>query len=87
MKDSFDIVVWHSRLGHTSKIVMKHIACLSNKVSDDFVCEACLLAKQTRLPFHRSSSSLSDVFELLHADIWGPYRQPSLMGHLTFLLL
>lgn len=41
------------------------------------LCTVCPLAKHTKLPFPVSSSYSKSVFELLHCDIWGPYRVPT----------
>lgn len=79
VKSSKDSNLWHVRFGHPSSIVLKHVTCLKDVSSDDFFfCEVCPLAKQTRIPFHRSNSMSSDIFDLLHVDIWGPYRQLSI---------
>ena len=42
---------------------------------------------QKRLPFPSSISSSSSCFDLVHADIWGPYSTPSLNGSKYFLAL
>ncbi|KAL2242415.1 UNVERIFIED_CONTAM: Retrovirus-related Pol polyprotein from transposon RE1 [Sesamum indicum] len=77
--DNFSL--WHQRLGHTSPDVMKHIESLHIPEPDkNHVCSVCPLAKQTRLPFGCSQSSTDSCFELIHIDIWGPYRQATLSG-------
>lgn len=50
---------------------------ITNKAETDFFCTVCPLAKQTRLAFNRSSIQTSDVFQLIHVDIWGPMRLQS----------
>lgn len=37
-------------------------------------CEVCPIAKQTRKPFPLSTNITSHVFDLIHSDIWGPYK-------------
>ncbi|XP_015164065.1 uncharacterized protein [Solanum tuberosum] len=37
----------------------------------------CPLAKQSRLSFPLSATSTTACFQLLHADVWGPYRVPT----------
>ena len=86
--------LWHCRLGHPSpqRLVLLHslvpdvINCNINKTFD---CSVCPLAKQKMLPFPASisSSSSSSCFDLIHADIWGPYSTPSLNGSKYFLTL
>jgi hypothetical protein len=43
------------------------------------------LAKQSRLPFNPSVISSTKPFAMIHCDIWGPYRHPSLSGAHYFL--
>ena len=52
-----------------------------------FDCHICPLAKQHRFPFTHSSSISLSCFDLVHADIWGPYSTPSLNGSKYFLTL
>ena len=84
--------LWHCRLGHPSpqrlvllqSLVPNVITCNINKIFD---CSVCPLAKQKMLHFPSSVSSSSSCFELVHADIWGPYSTPSLNGSKYFLTL
>ena len=52
-----------------------------------FDCLVCPLAKQKRLNFQSSTHSSSSCFDLVHADIWGPYSTPSLNGSKYFLTI
>ena len=84
--------LWHCRLGHPSpqrlvllqSLVQNVITCNINKA---FNCSVCSLAKQKRLHFPASISSSSSCFDLIHANIWGPYSTPSLNGSKYFLTL
>jgi len=40
----------------------------------------CQRAKQTREKFPTSDFRASDLFELIHCDLWGPYRHVSSCG-------
>lgn len=51
----------------------------------DIECDACVLAKQHKLPFDNSSSYASKIFELVHMDLWGPYRTQAYCGARYFL--
>ena len=64
-------------------IVPELSSCNNNKA---FECNVCLLAKQKRLPFPHSVTT-SSCFDLVHADIWGPYSTPSLTSSKYFLTL
>lgn len=35
------------------------------------------MARQERLPFKPRTTLTSDIFELLHVDLWGPYHTPT----------
>ena len=50
-------------------------------------CDICHYAKQRKLSFPHSLTHTSNIFDLLHADIWGPYVTPSISGHKYFLTL
>ncbi|GJS36032.1 putative RNA-directed DNA polymerase [Tanacetum coccineum] len=67
---------WHDRLGHPSDQVLeelKHDLCLKNNI-DNKSCEICLKAKQTREPFPLSEHKSTALGELVHLDLWGPYK-------------
>ena len=84
--------LWHYRLGHPSS---QRLALLKSIVPDlsssnnnsIFDCHICPLAKQHKLPFPKSTSVSLACFDLIHADIWGPYSTPSLNGSKYFLTL
>lgn len=50
-------------------------------------CEICPLARHTRLPFTSSNTRSSEVFVLLHLDVWGPYNIPTFDGNKYFLTI
>ena len=84
--------LWHYRLGHPSS---QRLTLLNNTVPEikscnntkPFGCHIFPLAKQHRLTFTHSSSISLSCFDLVHADIWGPYSTPSLNGSKYFLTL
>ncbi|XP_060198453.1 uncharacterized protein LOC132627238 [Lycium barbarum] len=77
--DNKMIMLWHKRLGHPSPQEMKHITrfrdAIKEKLQDSY--EICPLAKQHRLKFPSSTTTTNVVFELLHLDVWGPYKVPT----------
>ena len=82
--------LWHRRLGHPSDKVVKLLPGVSNsagKKSLNKACEICPQAKQSRNSFPSSDSRASRVFELIHCDLWGPYRTPSTCDAHYFLTL
>lgn len=62
-------------MGHPSVSSMKF---LPDTMYHNFVlfneCNTCYLSKQKRLKFVDSISVSSILFELLHVDVWGPYK-------------
>ena len=60
---------------------------LKFSVKSNNVCHICPLAKQCRLPFSSSVISSIKPFELIHCDIWGRYRHPSISGAYYFLTI
>ena len=70
--------IQQKRLGHAPiDVINKHdsLRFLSDK--DQSHCTVCPIAKQTKLPFALSTHKSEAVFELLHCDIWGPYKVPT----------
>lgn len=84
--DSY-LSIWHMRLGHAPIVVLHKIDLLKScKQHKDF--SSCLvfpLARQTRFPFPSSVKKSISPFELLHMDVWGPYKQCTYNGHRFFL--
>nr|GEV04349.1 retrovirus-related Pol polyprotein from transposon TNT 1-94 [Tanacetum cinerariifolium] len=75
IKDSYGL--WHHRLGHVSDVKLKQIHETSVSKSNHDNCLSCPMAKFTKLPYSISESYSTSVFELIHIDIWGPYKVPT----------
>ncbi|CAH9084243.1 unnamed protein product, partial [Cuscuta europaea] len=81
-------VLWHSRLGHPSIKVLRLLGYLNKPLlhfDQNNVCDVCMRGKQTRDSFVVSSTRAVEPFELIHCDIWGPYRKMSTCGAHYFL--
>ncbi|KAG7553171.1 Reverse transcriptase RNA-dependent DNA polymerase [Arabidopsis thaliana x Arabidopsis arenosa] len=82
--------IWHRRLGHPSSQVISLIPGIhvsrGREVSSS-VCEVCFRAKQTRDCFPTSINKTTEIFQLIHCDVWGPYRTPSSSGARYFLTI
>ena len=76
--ESYDI--WHHRLGHPSIQVLSKFGSISSSKHKVDLCDVCLPAKQTRMPFPISDNKASNCFDLIHCDIWGGYQVKSLLG-------
>lgn len=79
---------WHSRLGHPAEQalnVLKVHLNLDNGLLPP--CEICHRAKQTRESFPISQNVSTKVGELIHIDVWGPYRINTFDGFKYFLTI
>nr|GEX74015.1 ribonuclease H-like domain-containing protein [Tanacetum cinerariifolium] len=81
--------LWHSRLGHPADQVLNVLKNDLNltKNTSVSVCETCHRAKQTREPFTLSDHKSVKPGELVHLDLWGPYRVSSKEGFKYFLTI
>ncbi|GKB47607.1 putative RNA-directed DNA polymerase [Tanacetum coccineum] len=73
-------------LGHPSdqvlNVLQKELAFDNNDLDH---CEICQKSKQTREPFPLSEHKTSVLAELVHLDLWGPYKVTSRKGLGFFL--
>ncbi|GJX64025.1 putative RNA-directed DNA polymerase [Tanacetum coccineum] len=76
--------LWHYCLGHINK---KRIAQLqkdgvleSFDFKSDDVCESCLLDKMTKSPFTRTCERGEGLLDLVHTDVYGPFRSATKDG-------
>ncbi|GJZ51662.1 retrovirus-related pol polyprotein from transposon TNT 1-94 [Tanacetum coccineum] len=67
---------FESRLGHPADQVIDVLHDDLQMTSRSHVspCDICHKAKQTREPFHFNDHKSSVVGDLVHLDLWGPYR-------------
>lgn len=91
LTDSTDL--WHRRLGHASfrSLDLLHRLNLVDYISkvevSGNVCEVCQLGKQARLPFPADSAwRAQNKLELVHSDVCGPMRTPSISENRYFAL-
>lgn len=64
---------------------MKSIIELSNLHS--LPCHICPLAKQRQLSFPFNNNVADAIFDLIHCDIWSPFKVPTYDGYCFFLTL
>ena len=77
---------WHRRLGHPG--LTKLCQALPWMSVRHFLCESCEMGKHHRATFPRIESiTSSKPFDLVHCDIWGPSRLPSLLGFRYYMVL
>ena len=73
---------WHRRFGHAGKEALRNLPKNVKGVDhvdppDDAPCEGCAFGKSHRLPFPPSEKRAAEVLELIHTDLDGPMRTPS----------
>ena len=73
----------HERLGHPHLSKLKIMVPSLEKIKDLF-CESCQLGKHVRSSFRHAESHVDSSFSVIHSDIWGPSRVPS-MGYRYFI--
>ncbi|GJS31762.1 putative RNA-directed DNA polymerase [Tanacetum coccineum] len=81
--------VWHKRLGHPSDQVLKVLKTSLKLTKPDHndPCDICHFSKQTREPFPLSDHTSESLGDLIHLDLWGPYRVTSREGYRYFLTI
>lgn len=66
--------------------VLKKKSCKSSSCSSYLShCDICPMAKKVRLPFQHSNIRAIACFDLVHINVWGPYKVPTYNG-ITFSL-
>ncbi|KAL0327867.1 UNVERIFIED_CONTAM: hypothetical protein Scaly_2219300 [Sesamum calycinum] len=56
------------------------VSCASTLHFSEAPCDTCHKAKQSRLPFPISKSHSLHPFDLVHMDLWGPYKESNISG-------
>lgn len=84
-----DINLWYRRLAHVSSSALNNILAVEHtrigKVLNN--CSICPYAKQVRPKFLVSTTRISVAIELIHVDVWSPYKTPTFDGHKYFLTI
>ncbi|GKC91697.1 retrovirus-related pol polyprotein from transposon TNT 1-94, partial [Tanacetum coccineum] len=84
--------LWHQRMGHPSSKIIDLLPKFNNCTSTDNslknkACDICFRSKQTRESFTLSDNKATGCFELIHCDLWGPYRTSSSCSARYFLTI
>ena len=59
---------------------------LGSVFTENFDCVSCQLGKQPVFPFNTSESISTDIFDLIHSDVWGPSSISSIGGSWYFVV-
>ena len=85
---SFDL--WHQRFGHPSIQATKIVSGVDLEKGTKNLnkcCDVCQRPKQMRNKFAVSDFRAYDAFELIHCDLWGPYRMSLHVEHPIFFTI
>ena len=83
------LTLWHARLGHASSSRVQQLVSrglLGSVSTENFDCVSCQLGKQPALPFNTSESISTNIFDLIHSDVWGPSFVSSIDGSRYFVV-
>ena len=75
------LAIWHAQIGYTSSSQNMLMS------KENFDCVSCQLGKQLVLPFNTSESISTDVFNLIHSDVWGPSSVSNIGGSQYFVVI
>ncbi|KAJ9566931.1 hypothetical protein OSB04_002897 [Centaurea solstitialis] len=81
--------LWHCRLGHINKkrveLLLKggFLGTFDFKPFDN--CESCLSGKMTKEPFNKDNERASDLLEIVHTDVCGPFSHEARGGYRYFI--
>ncbi|KAJ9544580.1 hypothetical protein OSB04_024287 [Centaurea solstitialis] len=81
--------LWHCRLGHINKkrveLLLKggFLGTFDYKPFDN--CESCLSGKMTKQPFNKENKRATDLLEIIHTDVCGPFSHVARGGYRYFI--
>ncbi|KAJ9545830.1 hypothetical protein OSB04_025537 [Centaurea solstitialis] len=81
--------LWHCRLGHINKkrveLLLKggFLCTFDFKPFDN--CESCLSGKMTKKPFNKDNERATDLLEIVHTDVCGPFSHEARGGYRYFI--
>ncbi|KAL6323676.1 hypothetical protein AAG906_002143 [Vitis piasezkii] len=81
-KKKSEIWLWHRRLGHASFGYLKKLfpSLFAKSDISGFRCDICELAKSHRASFPLILNKSPSPFMVIHSDVWGPSKVPTLSG-------
>ncbi|KAJ9556102.1 hypothetical protein OSB04_010716 [Centaurea solstitialis] len=81
--------LWHCRLGHINKkrveLLLKggFLGNFDYKPFDN--CKSCLSGKMTKQPFNSENERATDLLEIIHTDVCGPFSHVARGGYRYFI--
>lgn len=82
-------MLWHNRLGHVPLAKLKELSLFSFKCTELNIdsCLVCVISKQENLTFPINDTMTKNLFDLIHVDVWGPYKHTTYDGHKYFITI
>ena len=83
------LALWHARLGYASSSQVQQLAfrgLLGSVSTENLDYVSCQLGKQPALSFNSNESISTDIFDLIHSDVWGPSLVSSIGGSRYFVV-
>ena len=77
-------MMWHQRLGHIGEKGLRilhgkgMVEGMSSSSLDFDFCENCVYGKHNQVSFPSSGKRAKQILELVHSDVFGPVKVPSL---------
>ncbi|KAJ9697399.1 hypothetical protein PVL29_009289 [Vitis rotundifolia] len=86
-KKKSKIWLWHRRLGHASFGYLKKLfpSLFAKSDISGFRCDICELAKSHHASFPLILNKSPSPFMVMHSDVWGPSKVPTLSGSRWFV--
>ncbi|RVW42232.1 Retrovirus-related Pol polyprotein from transposon RE1 [Vitis vinifera] len=86
-KKKSEIWLWHRRLGHASFGYLKKLfpSLFAKSDISGFHCDICELAKSHRVSFPLILNKSPFPFMVIHSDVWGSSKVPTLSGSRWFV--
>lgn len=84
--NKYDITLWHHRLGHLPFEKLKLLSTTNKGCNNDVfnTCNVCYQAIQHILSFSLSENVSHSIFDLVHVDLWRPYKVQTYNGFKYF---
>lgn len=66
---------------------MKNFSFINFSSNHEYISDVCPQARQTRNSFPVSTIKSKGIFDLIHTDVWGPYKCSTHNGYKYFLTI
>ena len=84
-----EVKMWHRRLAHINPTAMKSLLHNYDGYADPTTnhnCTVCIQAKHKDRPIRIPVERVTKPFELIHSDVCGPFKHPTVGGHRHYII-